>query len=399
MPLLTSLLLLTVLARLFGQIMIRLRQPALVGEMLAGVVLGPACLRLIEPNPALSGIAELAVFFVILSAGLEMNFREVMNAFRGRGILISFLSFMIPLLAGVATGAFFGFDVMRSVFLGLSLSITALPVAVRILDSFKLLDTAIARYSIASAIFSDLAALLALGVILDLPNLKSYQAVAASILQTGGKLALLAILVLGFNWMIHQIEKRGIHIGAASERLFETIGSEALLGIVVVFVLTFSSVSESLGFHFVVGAFFGALLIDKQFFLASHYEDLERAINGLTGGFLAPIFFAYLGLQLNILEMDSLLVLLAVIVVAIVSKIISGWIGGRLIGMSSVESFGIGIIMNGRGVMGLVIASIAFERGLIGRSLFSMLVLMSLVTTIVAPMAFRRWVLPRLSQN
>jgi len=364
--------------------------------MLAGVVLGPTLLNIIEPNEALSAISELAVFFVILTAGLEMNFGEVMSAFRGRGILISVLSFVIPLVSGVLVGAAFSLDVMRSVFLGLTLAITALPVAVRILGDLKLLGTDIARYSIASAIFSDLAALLALGVILDLPNMRSYQAIAISILQIGGKLAVLAVLVLGFNWILHQIEKHGLHIEQGPERLFQTLGSEALLGIVVVFVLAFSSISESLGFHFVVGAFFGALLIDKKFFLASHYTETERAIAGISDGFLAPIFFAYLGLQMNLKELSSFGLLAAVLFVAIASKVASGWIGGRLIGLSSATSLGIGTILNGRGVMGLVIASIAFERELIGPQLFSILVLMSLVTTILAPLAFRKWVMPHI---
>ncbi len=376
--------------------MVLVKQPALVGEMLAGVVLGPTLLNIIEPNEALSAISELAVFFVILTAGLEMNFGEVMSAFRGRGILISVLSFVIPLVSGVLVGAAFSLDVMRSVFLGLTLAITALPVAVRILGDLKLLGTDIARYSIASAIFSDLAALLALGVILDLPNMRSYQAIAISILQIGGKLAVLAVLVLGFNWILHQIEKHGLHIEQGPERLFQTLGSEALLGIVVVFVLAFSSISESLGFHFVVGAFFGALLIDKKFFLASHYTETERAIAGISDGFLAPIFFAYLGLQMNLKELSSFGLLAAVLFVAIASKVASGWIGGRLIGLSSATSLGIGTILNGRGVMGLVIASIAFERELIGPQLFSILVLMSLVTTILAPLAFRKWVMPHI---
>lgn len=379
--------------------MVRIQQPALVGEMLAGVVLGPTLLNIIEPNPALSAISELAVFFVILTAGLEMNFGEVMSAFRGRGLLISSLSFIIPLISGVAVGAAFNLDAMRSIFLGLSLSITALPVAVRILGELKLLGTDIARYSIASSIFSDLAALLALGVILDLPNMRSYEAVALSIFQIGGKLAVLAAIVLGFNWILHQVERRGLHIEQGPERLFQTIGSDALLGIVVVFVLAFSSISESLGFHYVVGAFFGALLIDKKFFLASHYTETERAISGISDGFLAPIFFAYLGIQMNLKELDSFGLFAAVIFVAIASKVISGWIGGRLIGLSNATSVGIGTILNGRGVMGLVIASIAYERELIGPQLFSILVVMSLLTTILAPMAFRKWVLPYLDKS
>lgn len=137
MPLLTSLLLLIVAARLIGRLFQRLHQPAIVGEMLAGALLGPSVLDLIQPNAALSGISELAVFLVVLSAGLEMKFNDIVSALRGRGAVIAVLGFAIPFFAGLLVGAAFRLDVMRTVFLGLCVSITALPVAIRILQSFK----------------------------------------------------------------------------------------------------------------------------------------------------------------------------------------------------------------------------------------------------------------------
>lgn len=399
MPLLTSLLLLIVLSRLFGQLFIRYHQPAIVGEMLAGVILGPSMLKLVDPNPALSGISELAVFLIVLSAGLEMNFRDVLSALRGKGLLIGAIGFVVPLLSGIGVGIAFDLDVMRTIFLGLSVSITALPVAIRILESFKLLNSDIARYSIGTAILNDIAALLALGVILDLPDQRTFVAVATSIFWTGGKLALLAAAILGFNFALEKVYEKGIHIERFSERLIAMVGSEALLGIVVAFVLVFGSISEVLGFHFVIGAFFGALIIDKKFFLASRYGELEKAIGSVTGGFLAPVFFAYLGLEFDVSALKSPVFLSVLLVVSILSKILSGWVGGRLIGLSKPESLGIGIILNGRGVMGLVIASIAFSRGFVGQGFFSALVLMSIVTTIIAPILFRRWVLPELQPD
>ncbi|OFZ19328.1 MAG: sodium:proton antiporter [Bdellovibrionales bacterium GWB1_55_8] len=397
MPLLTSLLLLIVLSRLLGQLFIRYQQPAIVGEMLAGVILGPTLLKLVYPGAALAGISELAVFLIVLSAGLEMNFKDVLSALGGKGLIIGILGFIIPLLSGIAVGLAFQLDVMRTIILGLTISITALPVAIRVLDSFKLLQSDIARYSIGTAILNDIAALLAFGVILSLPEQRTFLAVATSIVWTGGKLGLLAACILGFNFLLEKIYEKGVHIERVSERLINAFGSEALLGIVVAFVLVFSSFSEMLGFHFVIGAFFGALIVDKKFFLASRYSELEKSLGSVTGGFLAPVFFAYLGLELDVAAITSPLFLLVVLAIAIVSKIGSGWIGGRFIGLSKPESLGIGIILNGRGVMGLVIASIAFERGYIGQGFFSTLVVMSIVTTIIAPMLFRRFVLHRLS--
>jgi Kef-type K+ transport system membrane component KefB len=399
MPLLTNLLILIVVARLLGQVFRRFNQPAIVGEMLAGVILGPSLLHLIEADAALSGIAEFAVFLIVLSAGLEMNFKEVIDSLRGKGIVIAILGFVIPLAGGMLVGVAFGLDVMRTVFLGLCVSITALPVTVSILQSFNLLDSDIARYSVATAIFNDIAALLALGVILNLPEQKSLQAVGFSILNASWKLVVLCIFIIGFSWLIQKLIDKGIHLERASEKLVDLIGNEALFGILLLFVLVFGSVSAALGFHFVIGAFFGALLIDRKFFLASRYQELDLTLRSITGGFLAPVFFAYLGLEFDIGIIESFWFVGVVLLVSISTKIFAGWLGGRILRLSQPESLGIGIILNGRGVMELVIASIAYERGFIGQDLFSVLVLMGVVTTMITPFMFRKWVLPKLKSS
>jgi Kef-type K+ transport system membrane component KefB len=399
MPLLTSLLILIVVARLLGQIFQRFGQPSIVGEMLAGVLLGPSILDLIHPNTALSSISEFAVFLVVLSAGLEMNFKDIFNALFSKGIVIAVLGFVLPLAAGLMVGAVFQLDVMRTVFLGLCVSITALPVTVRILQSFNLLNSDIARYSVATAIFNDVVALLVLGVILNLPAQPSLGVIAVSIVSTSWKLIALGGFILGFNWQLERMIKRGIHIEKISEKLVDLVGNEALFGILVLFVLVFGSISEALGFHFVIGAFFGALLIDRKFFLASRYHELDLTLRSITEGFLGPVFFAYLGLEFNLEALRPVGFVLIVLIVSIVSKIAAGWLGGWLIRLPPPHPLGIGIILNGRGVMELVIASIAYERGFINQGLFSTLVLMGVVTTMMTPLMFRKWIMPRLEKK
>ena len=146
----------------------------------------------------------------------------------------------------------------------------------------------------------------------------------------------------------------------------------------------------------VIGAFFGALLIDHKFFLASRYHELDLTLRSITGGFLAPVFFAYLGLEFNINVIESFWFVCVVLAVSISTKILAGWLGGRLIRLSHTQSLGIGIILNGPGVMELVIASIAYDRGFIGQGLFSILVLMGVVTTMITPFMFRKWIMPKL---
>ena len=164
-------------------------------------------------------------------------------------------------------------------------------------------------------------------------------------------------------------------------------------------VLNLLEPNEALGFHFVIGAFFGALLIDRKFFLASRFSELDHTLRSVTDGFLGPVFFATIGLEFQASKIQSVDFALVVLAVSIVSKLAAGWVGARLIGVGFTEALGIGIILNGRGVMELVIASIAYHRGFIGQGLFSVLVLMGVVTTVITPVMFQRWVLPRLGQK
>lgn len=306
MSLLASLLLLIVAARLLGKLFGRYGHPELIGEILAGVLLGPALLGLIKPNPALAGVAELAVFLIILSAGLEMRFNDIVAAMRGRGMALALISFVLPFAAGAAVAAAFKLDLMRMIFLGLCISITALPVAVKLLDSLGILHTRIARYALATAVINDVAALFILGIVLNMPQQSTFGAAAGTVAVATWKLAALALVVLALNWLLAWLERRDISVQAIPENLVRVFGPEALFGIVIVFVLVFGTISEMLGFHFVIGAFFGALFLDKRHFLASRYEDLRGTLSSITGGFLAPVFFAYLGLEFSLHTFDDI---------------------------------------------------------------------------------------------
>lgn len=390
MSLLASLLLLITVARLLGKLFGRYGHPELIGEILAGVLLGPALLGFIRPNPALAGVAELAVFLIILSAGLEMRFTEIVAAMRGRGLLLALISFVLPFAAGAAVAAAFKLDLMRMIFLGLCISITALPVAVKLLASLGILQTRIARHALATAVINDVAALFILGIVLNMPQQSSVEGAASTVVVATAKLAVFALLVAALNWLLAWLERRDINVQAIPENLVRVFGPEALFGIVVVFVLVFGSISEMLGFHFVIGAFFGALFLDKRHFLASRYEELRVTLASITSGFLAPVFFAYLGLEFSLQTFDDIAFPLVVIAVSVLSKLVSGWAGGRLLGMTHREAVGLGCVLNGRGVMELVVAGIAYQKGFIGPTTFSTLVLMGIVTTLLTPLLFKR---------
>jgi Kef-type K+ transport system membrane component KefB len=390
MSLLSSLLLLIVVARLFGRLFARYNQPELIGEILAGVLLGPAILGLIEPNKALAGVTELAVFLIILNAGLEMRFSDIVGAMKGRGLMLAAISFFIPFGGGVLVAAAFEQDIMRMIFLGLCISITALPVAVKLMDSLGILHTPIARFSLATAVVNDVAALFILGIVLNLPETLTLGDASAAVGIATLKLIAMGMVVLGLNQLLNWLEKRNINVQALPESMIKVFGPEALFGIVIVFVLVFGTISEALGFHFVIGAFFGALFLDKKHFIASRYKDLQGTLGSITNGFLGPIFFAYLGLELQLISLSEWNFPLVVIVVSIVTKLFAGWLGGLMVGMDHRESLGLGAVLNGRGVMELVVAGIAYQNGFIGPTMFSTLVLMGIVTTFLTPIFFKQ---------
>ncbi|MFN4328883.1 MAG: cation:proton antiporter [Limnobacter sp.] len=390
MSLLTSLLVLIVVARLFGRLFARYNQPELIGEILAGILLGPAILGLIEPNKSLAAVTELAVFLIILSAGLEMRFSDIYDAMKGRGLALAAISFFVPFGGGVLVAWAYDLDIMRTIFLGLCISITALPVAVKLLDSLGILHTPIASFSLATAVVNDVAALFILGIVLNLPTQMNLSDALSTVGVASVKLLVFALLVLSLNWLLKWLDQKQVNIRALPERMIQLFGPEALFGIVVVFVLVFGTVSEALGFHFVIGAFFGALFLDRSHFQASRYTDLQNTLNSVTNGFLAPVFFAFLGLEFKPIALDELDFPTVVILVSIFTKLLAGWWGGHVVGMGRREAIGLGCVLNGRGVMELVVAGIAYQKGFIGPTMFSTLVLMGILTTFLTPILFKQ---------
>jgi len=393
MSLLTSILFILVLARILGQLMVRLKQPEILGEMLAGILLGPAILGLIEPTPHLAGISELSVFLIVLSAGLEMEVGDVINAFRGRGLFLALIGFFLPFISGILLGVLFGMDPFITLFLGLAISITALPVAIRILESFRLLSSPIAQYAIATAIVNDIAAILGIGILLDLPGKTTSQLTLPYALSQLGfgfiKLVLFAAFVIAISRFLQWGSSQTRYIEKGLSWLMNFLGKEALFGVAVLFVLILASLSEALGSHFVIGAFLGALLLNKDVLGVGYFSELNHTLASLTSGFLGPIFFSFLGLHFSWTAFEHPLLVFSVLGVSIGSKILAGYWGGLWAKLSKRDALGLGIILNGRGIMELVVANIAFQQGFINQELFSTLIFMGIVTTLITPILFR----------
>ncbi len=168
MSLIQSLLLLLLLSRVLGEIATRFGQPAMLGEIAAGIILGPSCLGYIHYTPEIKAIADIGVLLLVFLAGMEMDIDTLLASFRGRAAWVSAAGFLVPLIGGILLGAMFGLDNMRTTFLGLCIAITALPVSVRILMDLGKLQSDIGQRIISASVANDFVSLLVLGVILDL---------------------------------------------------------------------------------------------------------------------------------------------------------------------------------------------------------------------------------------
>ena len=392
LPFFANLLILLVLARLFGEIMERFKQPAMIGEILAGVLLGPTLLNFIHRTEELKVISELGVFLLVIIAGLEIHLDEIIKSMRGRNIVISISAFFIPLVSGYFVGNYFGQDVMSTIFIGLCVAITALPVSIRILMDLGKLNSPVGQKIISVAIFDDVIALTILGILLDLKDVEpTFANISQATVFTVLKLiAFLIIIALTYKLIQKFAQKENFIENQLNTILTYLKGKESLFAVFFVFILIFATITESIGLHFIIGAFFASMLISKELVGKKHLETFHNTTNSMAMGFLAPIFFAGIGLEFQFSSIQNYPLLIAIIAVSFLSKIIGGYIGGRFARLNHKVSLALGIGLNARGIMELVIANIAYKAGIINTEIFSMLVIMGLITTLSTPFLLKR---------
>lgn len=392
MTLFTTLLVLLIVARAAGEIAERMGTPAMVGEILAGVLLGPSVFNLVQITPGLKAIADLGVFLLVLLAGMEMEVSRLAEATRGRGVWVAVLGFLTPLSLGMAVGALLDLDATRALFLGLCLAITALPVSVRILMDLGRLQSQTGQLIVSAAVTHDIAALLMLGVILQA---RTGDGSFLSVMHWTGigvaKTGVFILAIAGAYWLVEY----WVSLTPRSRRVVSRVvaalrGKETVFALTVAFVLLFATLSDTVGLHFVAGTFFGGMLLSQRAIGRRNFDSVQKTASAVAMGFLAPVFFTLVGLQFRVAALASWGLVAAVLATGFAGKLLGGYAGAGVAGLDRRDRWIVAFGLNGRGVMDLVIATIALENGFIEPPLFSVLVLTAIVGTVVTPLLLRR---------
>ena len=392
LPFFSNLLILLVSARIFGEIFEQFKQPAMIGEIIAGIILGPSIFNLIHRTDDIKVISELGIFLLVIIAGLEINIDDILKSLKGKNIIISIMAFVIPIFSGIAVGYLFDQDIMTTIFIGLCVAITALPVSIRILMDLGKINSEVGQKIISIAIFDDVLALSILGVLLNIKdtNMSVSSIVKASSLSLFKLIVFISLLTFAYL-LIKKVLRKGNYIQESLDKFISLLkGKESLFALFFTFVLLFSTITENLGLHFIVGTFFAALLISNSLIGKDNLKTIETTSRNMAMGFLAPIYFACIGLELDITSINNIGLLAAVIAVSYVSKIAGGYFGGTLAGLSKRVSLTLGVGLNARGIMELIIANIAYQNGLINTEVFSILVIMGVITTLTTPLLLKR---------
>lgn len=387
--------------RLCGALAVRLGQPVLVGEIVAGVALGFVIGALSGVLPFVADLPEdhhfmaltdLGIFFLMLLGGVEMHPRDL-TASKAASFGVATCAMVVPFVGGFGVAWYWLPDtelrIPRAMFVGTALAITAVPVAIKVLMDMQMLHTRVGRLIVTAAVWDDLLSLVLLGVLTAMIRTGSMPG-GSELLYMAIRVGIFLVTVVVLGWLVMPATARRI----AGLKLEEMEFSFVLLAGVALAV-----VAETLGLHFILGAFAAGLFFGRETVSEPVYEDVQRKLSAITTGFLAPIFFAAIGLELDLSAVAAAPVfLLTLIVIAFLGKLIGAAVPARLAGLSTRESLGVGMAMSARGAVELIIAGIALRAGLfesgdeatpVVTNLFSSIVIVAVVTTIAAPIGLR----------
>ncbi len=378
---LVNLLLVLLAAWLAGNLAERFRYPSVLGELLAGILLGPPLLGLLHGTEALAVLAELGVLLMMLYIGMEIDPRELKKA-SWPGFLAAIGGFVTPFVLAYFTVLWFGGTPLGGLFVGIAAGITSLATKSRILVDLQLLDTRVAHVLMAGALISDTLALIAFAAIMGVVDVGTLDLGGIGLVSL--KALLFFALTAGAGYKVFPWVGRRMTEAGLTGRTFH-------FTLVLLIAVFFGELAELAGLHSILGAFIAGLFIQENVLGRSLAHDLMLAVREASIGFLAPIFFVTAGFAVSfrVFTGADLGLFVAIMVVAIVGKIVGTALFYLPTGLGWREGVTVGMGMNGRGAVEIIVAGIGLERGLISQEIFSILVFMAIFTTSTVPVLLK----------
>lgn len=370
---------------LVGWLLRKLHQPQVVGEMVAGILLGPSLLGRVAPHLSasifppesfglLNSISQVGLVLFMFVVGVELD-RDKLKKLGRSAVIISQTSIIVPLVLGAVLAAFLYPRLADQsvsfiaflLFMGTAMSVTAFPVLARILVQKNLVGTKVGTLAIACAAVDDVAAWCLLAIIIAVVKAGAVRSTVWLLL------AELLIYVLFMFFVVKPL----------LARLMGKV-TYGMISLLLIFVLVSSLITELIGIHMLFGAFLAGVVLPKD----NEFVNYVRTKMGqLPVALFLPLFFALTGLRTDInLISDSSLLLYSVliIVVALAGKLGASMLAARVLGMNWSESAALGTLLNTRGLIELVILNIGLDLGVMSKTLFSMMVAMAILTTLMS---------------
>jgi Kef-type K+ transport system membrane component KefB len=380
-------------AWVMGNLFQRLKMPRLLGELMAGLILGPPLLGWVEQREGMQVLADLGIFFLMFYSGMEMDPHELLEHF-WVAVAVAVGGFALPFGLGFGVAYLFGATVFQSLFIAMGLSVTALAVQARVLQDMEIHRSKVGHIIIGAAIVDDILALVAFSVLTGLArtgevNLANVLVLLLEVAAFFGGTILIGHFVLPkFTRKLKDEEAKGFTF--------------ALLAALIMGFL-----AEKVGLHLIIGAFLAGQFVRKEVVEPQLFRRLHDRFFNIIYGFLGPIFFVSLSFHVNLaLPAEDWGFLAAIVLVAVVGKVVGCGLPAVLMGQGWREAAVIGLGMNGRGAVELIVAKAvlllsftliqagAITEPLLTKSQFTILILMAFITTLMAPITLRAAVPP-----
>lgn len=366
---LLSLLIMLVFAKILAEIFERLGQPAVVGEILAGILVGPSILGWVRPNEIISTLAEIGVIFLLFTVGLETKPQAILRV-GGRAFVVASLGVIVPFIAGYAITFAWDGSKVEAMFVGAALVATSVGITARVLGNLGLLDAPTSRIILGAAVIDDILGLLILSVV---SSLSKGSVDYFELIKTAGLSLIFTVVVATIGAkLITQIAPKieKLRIGEP----FYIAGLILCLGL--------SYLATFIGVAAIIGAFLAGMALAEA---AEDNHDVHQRTNGVME-FLVPFFLVNIGMSLDLSvfkETSTIILAIIVTAAAVLTKFIGCGLGSYGVGWRRSVQIGVGMVP--RGEVGIVVAQIGLGLGVISPPFFAAVLFMAIATTLIAP--------------